>query len=278
MQLCLSPAGTRPAGVDGVVGRASSATEGVDLSKAPLLEILKHAIVFALPLLAADALFILAHVVEAFMGAPGVIHPTQRWTSLHDARSIASHYAFAKMFLLAALVLLAGLRSRNRAVIAAGVFMTILAVDDMLELHEAMGGLINAHALSRVLSDRFVALGSHIGELLVALVYAGAFALILLAMQRSPERVVRRFGLALVGYLALLGLCGVGFDFAHVVADLVLDRAVFMEKLASSLIALAEDGGELIAVSFGVGLAAVFLRRAPWGTAAPAMPAPQPWA
>jgi hypothetical protein len=51
-----------------------------------------------------------------------------------------------------------------------------------------------------------------------------------------------------------------------------------MEKLASSLIALAEDGGELIAVSFGVGLAAVFLRRAPWGTAAPAMPAPQPWA
>lgn len=138
-----------------------------------------------------------------------------------------------------------------------------------------MGGLINAHALSRVLSGRFAGLGSHFGELLVALVYAGAFALILLAMQRSPDRVVRRFGLALVGYLALLGLCGVGFDFAHVVADLVLDRAVFVEKLASPLIALAEDGGELIAVSLGVGVAAVFLRRAPWGPAAPTMPAPQ---
>lgn len=209
------------------------------------------------------------------MGAPGVIQPTQRWTSLHDTRSIASHYAFLKMFFLAALVLLVGRRSRARAVLAAGVFMGLLALDDMLELHEAMGGLINDHALSRVLSDRFAALGSHFGEHLVALVYAGAFAFILLAMQRSPDRVVRRFGLALVGYLALLGLCGVGFDFAHVVADLVLDRAVFVEKLASSLIALAEDGGELVAVSLGVGVVAVFLRRAPWGPAGQAMPTPQ---
>lgn len=66
------------------------------------------------------------------MGAPGIIHPTQRWTSLHDTRSIVSHYAFLKMFFFAALVLLVGLRSRSGAVLAAGVFMALLAVDDML--------------------------------------------------------------------------------------------------------------------------------------------------
>jgi hypothetical protein len=88
--------------------------------------------------------------------------------------------------------------------------------------------------------------GKDFGEILVSL---GAASLLLgsiaLCYWRSRDRTARSLTLALLPWLAVLALCGIGVDVAKRIM-----RVFYDTEWAVMIAGIVEDGGEMIAASF----------------------------
>lgn len=191
-------------------------------------------------LLAVDALLIALHVM-------------QRLGWLHDAAfrlqqdgGVAEWWQYGQTASVAAL-LLALWRMRGPALYAAWAALFVYIVtDDALELHEQVGEwLAHAAALPPVGGLR----PQDLGELMVlgcaGIVLVGGC---LVAHWRCPDRVARGHSRVLLGLLGLLVVCGVFADmgqFAMAAAGLPLHGMTILE-----------DGGEIVAVSLTLAVAA----------------------
>lgn len=117
------------------------------------------------------------------------------------------------------------------------VFVVLLA-DDALQVHETLGRLIAGHL---GIEPPFKLRRQDLGELAAAAVLGGALLVPLAwAYRRGPQR-FRKVSRDMLLLVALLVLCGVFADAAHMVAE---DRSWL-----AGFLGIVEDGGELVAAS-----------------------------
>jgi len=211
----------------------------------------------ALPLVflvAADFVFITLHVVH-ILGIVGAISENANFAIDRD-RGYAEVYEYIKMFWIA--LGLGGLAWRQRQALygLGGLLFAFLAVDNIMELHEQLGAWsADAFALeagARVLGSDMVQIAYWGG--------IGAATLLVgwrLYRQADPpaQRLGQRFLLGLVG----LAVFGVAVDTLHSIVRLATG-SVFWDEL----LAVVEDGGELVVISWicAVALTATFRDRA----------------
>jgi hypothetical protein len=165
---------------------------------------------------------------------------------------------------LGASLLLVALAVRRRAMIYlawVAIFFYFL-VDDAASIHERWGGRLAAELqldhIQRIYIARFPGMflrSQDFGEMTVALIVAAAIAVILVlswpARNAARERTVTKL---LIAWLGLFAFFAVGVDMVHVMAMPVSAPATYM-------LALVEDGGEMICASLLVGGLAMELAR-----------------
>jgi hypothetical protein len=182
-------------------------------------------------LVAADLVFIGVHVVHVF--TPYLRNPLN---SLEQDRGYAEYFQYTKLYWL--ILLSAALAVRRRALIYLAWLAVFgyLLVDDAFSVHEQSGAaLANSLELTPALGLR----AADFGELLVMAIAASAMAALLaLGYWRSAAA-----GRAPVRLLALLA----GFAAAAVPVDMV--HSVFRDAPLGDVLAVIEDGGEMLVVS-----------------------------
>lgn len=152
-------------------------------------------------------------------------------------RGFAEMVQYAKAGLAAGLLAIAAIRRTSPAATVWSVLLAVVALDDAFTWHERAGMPI---AQWLQLPDVGSMRGNHIGELLFfAAIGAAAFAAIAVTW-RVGHAFDRRLTLGLCGSVGLLALCAV-----------VLDgfSALTRHSAIGPVIAVAEDGGEMLALS-----------------------------
>jgi hypothetical protein len=185
-------------------------------------------------LVAADALFILVHIVHA-------------WTPfLDDSKyaldtdlGMAELYQYVKLLWLLGCLGVAFCQTRRGAFIAWAGFFALLLLDDVAQLHEN-GGRYFARALG--LAGALGLRGVDYGELIVAAIIAAIGVTIVLATLRKTDRASRQLSLDMFALLCVLAMFAVALDAVH---SFTYARAPAL----IDVLALAEDGGELVVVS-----------------------------
>lgn len=185
-------------------------------------------------LVAADALFILVHVVHA-------------WTPfLDDSKyaldadlGMAELYQYVKLLWLLGCLGVAFCQTRRGAFIAWAGFFALLLLDDVAQLHEN-GGRYFARSLG--LATAFGLRGVDYGELIAAAIIAAIGVAVVLATLRNKDRASRQLSLDMFALLCLLAIFAVALDAVH---SFTYARAPALVDV----LALAEDGGELVVVS-----------------------------
>lgn len=191
-------------------------------------------IAFLTMLLCGDAIFILVHI----------IHTWTPWLnsanfSLETDRGLAEAYQYLKLLWILICLVMAFLQTHIR-VFAGWVFLfAFLLVDDVTQFHERIGFKIGdwfdipGVAGLRPMDFGELAFAACIGCL--------ALVVVVFAFRRGSAsgRHVSRDIFCLIGVLAFFGVV---VDAVHVVAD-------FNAPGISRLLALIEDGGEMVAVS-----------------------------
>jgi signal transduction histidine kinase len=185
-------------------------------------------------LLLADLFFIGLHVFHTW--SPWL----KSWMfSIEQDRALAELFQYAKQALLALGSFVLFLRTRGWIFLAWAVFFGFLMLDDMLEFHERVGKAVGP-ALG--LPGMFGLRMDDYGEMAYAAVLGLCLVTFLALALRRGGPVERRFSADLLCLLAALALFAVVFDALHTIA-------YFRVPLLAHMLALLEDGGELIVMS-----------------------------
>jgi hypothetical protein len=156
--------------------------------------------------------------------------------------SLSEGYQYLKWFWIALLLAWLAYRYRKAFYVPWSLLFTYLMFDDMLSIHERVGGFFSK-ALgfdpeARVLSSLRA---QDLGELATSAIAAGVlFGLILLFFWRGNQE-VRLTYRNLFLLMVTLVFFGIGFD--------MLDR-FFDQRIIELLLKFAEDGGEMLTASF----------------------------
>jgi hypothetical protein len=183
--------------------------------------------------LAADALLIVAHVINAATFK-------QDFLRINLEFSLGESFQYAKFLTIAVVMVLLYRQSRRMGPALWGLVFAYLAVDDAFALHEAFGralarwwGVAEEAAVSQVGAG--FTLGLAIGAIVVAAYYAGGLR--------------RRVTAVLVVGLVGLGFFGVGVDFIHGL------EVVSENRFLNIAVRIVEEGGEMLVASFLVAFA-----------------------
>jgi hypothetical protein len=188
---------------------------------------------FLMLLVAADLMFILLHVLHTYTrtvaGDPGF--------SLERDRGYAEVFQYVKLFWIALLLGAAFVKSRRVIYCSWALLFAYLLLDDSFQIHERFGyQAAMFFAYKPLLGLR----PQDFGELTITAVVGGTFLLLLATGYLFTDQPQRMFSIALGGLLAVIALFGVGVDMLH---------SALAWSAIDSLLALLEDGGEMLAVS-----------------------------
>ncbi len=188
---------------------------------------------FAL-LVSADLAFMLMHGMHAWSPWLGGGH-----FSLESDRGLAEQYQYIKQLWIVICLGLAFLQTRSKAFAGWMVLFAFLLVDDAAQIHESvgfwLGAQLNLPAIAGLRPDDF-------GELTFAALVGGlTVAMAALSFKRGGEH-SRQLSRDLLCLIAVLAFFGVAVDTLHVIA-------YFRMPELSQLLALFEDGGEMIVIS-----------------------------
>lgn len=203
-----------------------------------------------LGLLVIDLVFV---GVFVFYGVHQVIsdHPTkfpQIW-SLASDHSIPEFFGYAKLTLAAVFLFIAFRKQKHLIWWSWSIIFGLLALDDMLQLHEQGGHWIAS--LVPVSSIGGIDL-HHYGELAIyALLGAIALTVLLKGLLRTPAHIVAQSGFFLVVAAGLV-VCGIGIDLissASYFQD--TDNSTTVSKIIYGALIILEDGGEALFMTLG---------------------------
>lgn len=188
-------------------------------------------------LLSLDFIFVAIHVWLWSRGAlPWEFH-------LGRQASHPEQFQYLKWLASTLLCAWAFVRRRDALYLAWAALFLYLLLDDALEIHEALGAVV-AEALER--GPAYGLRGKDYGEIAVSLGAATALlGFIALCYWRSRDQSARALTLALLPWLVVLAICGVGVDVAKRVM-----RVFYDAEWATMIADVLEDGGEMVAASF----------------------------
>lgn len=183
-------------------------------------------------LLLGDASFLLVHLVHK----AGHVSLVDLDFNLTHEGGLAETFQYAKETFIAGVLALQAVRWRSGTYGLWALLFGYLALDDSLALHER-GGAALAAALQ--LEPAWGLRRIDLGELMVAAIMALAVMLMLAAIARWGRASLHRASSEMLMLLALLAVCGVGFDMLHV------------EAISHGVpgMGIAEDGGEMAVMS-----------------------------
>lgn len=201
-----------------------------------------------MPLLALDLLLIGQHLAIRVLHDLGLAAPLPRWASIGEDRSLSEVLNWAKWVGIALLLLAVWARTRLPVALGFAVAFAMVALDDILSLHEGLGAVLAGRlGLGEVAGLR----GQDLGELLVwsamGVVVVGAVVLGL----HASDRLGRQVGRPLLSFLGALLVFAVGFDMVHAVASHL--------RGLNLLIGTVEDGGEMVVGSLCLAYCAALL-------------------
>jgi hypothetical protein len=194
-------------------------------------------------LLAVDAIFILLHVLFDL----GLL--SDRRFLLGRDNGYAEMFGYLKEggIILASCAL--AVRARQSLYVAWAALFLYMLLDDSLLLHERVLGSALRQILG--LGRKDVVLGMNARDLventmlaLLALLILG----IMVVVYHFGDRAFKKMSRGLFILLAALAFCGVVVDFIHAVIVRSTLRREYSE--VNSLLAILEDGGELVIISF----------------------------
>lgn len=183
-------------------------------------------------LVAIDVVFLLLHASHVRFDVPG----SGLWLISRD-RGFPEIFQYLKEALIVLMLLWLHRQRASLIYLSWALVFSYLLLDDSLRIHETLGdGLVSALGLEAVAGIEAKDLGQVIVSATAGVVLLG-FAGLATLRDRSPAR----------GLSILLGFVMVALVFFGVVTD-VID--------AIDLFGLVEDGGEMVAMSFGVAITA----------------------
>lgn len=185
-------------------------------------------------LVSADLAFMLMHGMHAWS-------PWLRGShfSLESDRGLAEQYQYIKQLWIVICLGLAFLQTRSKAFAGWMVLFAFLLVDDAAQIHERVGFWLGAQlslpAIAGLRPDDF-------GELSFAALVGGlTIGMVALSFRRGSDH-SRQLSRDLLCLVVVLAFFGVAVDTLHVIA-------YFRMPAFSQLLALFEDGGEMLVVS-----------------------------
>ena len=183
-------------------------------------------------LVGVDLAFIMADLLLNVMG----LNPLASMQVDRD-RSVPEFYQYIKLGWCVALVILVGWSARTWQPLTWAPLFAMLLLTDAATVHEQAGGwLAGVLHLPAVAGLR----PRDLGELIVAAAFVlPSLALVAFAWRRTSAG-NRRFHVTIVALLGLLAAFGLVFDLLHSAAT---------NPYLDQVIALLEDGGEMLAVS-----------------------------
>jgi hypothetical protein len=196
-------------------------------------------------LLSADFLFLLLHVLRKFdfiTNALTVLN--ENAFSISTDLGLAESFQYLKYFWIAGIMLWLVYRYRRSLFLPWSFLYLYLLFDDMLGIHERVGGFLARAVGYDPKMEMFLGLRAQdLGELAVsALAGALIFSLIVFFFLRGNKEVRIVYRNLFLLLLALVAF-GIGLD--------MLDR-LFDSEVIESLLKTAEDGGEMLVASFSV--------------------------
>jgi len=188
----------------------------------------KPAVILLLILLAADVAYVAMHLR----------YPNARLFSLSAERSYSEVFQYMKEYWITGLLLLLAVRRQETVFVVWAALFGYLLVDDSRGLHERLGqALAGDDPLARVLGVR----AQDIGELLVSGAAAAVFFAAIALAHRRASAGGRAESWCLVRLCIALAAFGIGVDIVH---ELLPPGGSY------SLIAILEDGGEMVVMTF----------------------------
>jgi hypothetical protein len=184
-------------------------------------------------LLAADAVFVAVHLVHAL--SPFL---NDGLFSIERDRSYAEIFQYVKTYWVVLLLAALAWRTRESVYVAWMLLYAYLLFDDAFRIHEE-GGAAMAARLGYV-----GALGlrpEDLGELTVSAVIGVVFLALILITYRRGGRDARNASSDLALLVGVLAFFGVFVDMLRIVVE---------PAYAELLLAIVEDGGEMVAMSF----------------------------
>lgn len=191
-----------------------------------------HVRTFLLLLLAADAVFVGAHLVHSL--TPFF---NDRLYSIEQDRSYAEIFQYVKTYWVVLLLGALAWRTRESVFVAWMLLYTHLLFDDAFFIHED-GGAAMAARLGYV-----GAMGlrpEDLGELTISAIIGVVFLALILITYRRGGRDARNSSADLAALVGLLVFFGVFVDMVHIIVE---------AAWAKLTLAIIEDGGEMVAMS-----------------------------
>lgn len=179
-----------------------------------------------------------------FMGVHA-LHVWSPWLkswmfSIELDRSLAELFQYLKQALLVLFLALAFMRSRRWGFVGWALLFGFLLLDDMLEFHERFGRIVGP-ALG--LPSMFGLRPDDHGEIAYAALLGVAVLSFVRITLRRGSRVTRHVSSDLLCLLVVLAVFAVAFDVLHTMT-------YFGAPAVADVVALLEDGGEMLVMSF----------------------------
>lgn len=190
-----------------------------------------------------DAFFILLHIMHKLPYVKTTFPIFQKDAfSITTDLSLAESFQYIKEFWIALVLIGFSIKNRKPAFLGWILLFLFLVFDDMLAIHEWLGGLIGDKlAIPEFLSSRANLRVKDFGELIVFGAF-GVFFLSLIAVgYLRGSASTRAIFLRMLMLLMVLVVFGVGVDF--------LDRFL-NSRVLQDVIKIIEEGGEMVAMSF----------------------------
>lgn len=202
---------------------------------------------------AASIFFILMHVSTVFLAntIPGISWIGNDVLRLDRDRSVAELFNYLQALVTVALLGRAFFLSRQGVYLAWGFVFAFILLDDAMLVHERIGGLLAARLDLPALPGLRP---RDVGELMVWGLAASLLLPLLVWGFKSSTRQAAGYGALLTLIFVLLVFFGMGMDMVHIVVGR-------WSRLADAAIAIAEDGGEMLALALACSFALLLDRR-----------------
>jgi hypothetical protein len=200
----------------------------------PLPEFRSLATIATLALIA----LVIIDVVAGMLKFKGYLAPeVVQFYRISEQGSLGEFAGYIATQMAVIFIALVAMRLRSTLHVMIAVLLQYLMLDDMFMLHETIGtGIAKLFGTGDYLFP-----AQALGELCFGLFFCSAVVVVFVMATRSSTSYLRSLAALLFAPLCLLAFCAVGVDFFHA----LVPRSA---KYLDGIVALAEDGGELVAM------------------------------